>query len=513
MLKKRSLILFSLIAIKFLLHYLLIDKGYDLHRDEYLHLDQAKHLAWGYDSVPPVTSWVSWIILKLGNGVFWIKFFPALFGALTIVVVWKMIEALGGNLFALVTGSVAVMVSAILRLNILYQPNSLEVLCWTAFYYTLIRYFITEQNKWLYITAALIAFSFLNKYNVIFVVLGLLPGLIITSQRKLLLNRHFYFALGTALLIVSPNIIWQIQNNFPVIHHMNELAATQLVNVNRADFLKEQLLFFIGSFFIIIAGLISFFTYPPFKKYQLFFWGYVGTLLLYVYLRAKAYYAIGLYPVLLAFGAVYFEYLLQQGWKKYLRPVVFIAPVLMAIPFIRIGFPSKTPEVLQKKLPEYKSFGLLRWEDGKDHKLPQDFADMLGWSELAKKVDSAYSAIPDKEHTLVYCDNYGEAGAINYYSKYKNINAVSLNADYINWFPLPGQEIKNVVLIQDPNDDDPGRKRERTLFETVLSKGKIENPWAREYGTAIYVLLNARTSINAILQKEIADRKERNSFH
>ena len=81
---KKWIILLVLVAIKFFLSYYLIDKGYDLHRDEYLHLDQAKHLAWGYDSVPPVTSWVSVIIFQLGNGIFWVKFFPALFGALTI---------------------------------------------------------------------------------------------------------------------------------------------------------------------------------------------------------------------------------------------------------------------------------------------------------------------------------------------------------------------------------------------------------------------------------------------
>ena len=508
MLNKKSFILFLFIVIKFVLHYFLIDKGYDLHRDEYLHLDQAKHLAWGYDSVPPVTSWISWIILKLGNTVFWVKFFPALFGALTIVMVWKIIEALGGNLFAMIAGSVAVMVSAILRINILYQPNSLEILCWTAFYYTLILYIISEESKWLYITAVIIAVGFLNKYNIVFVLLGLLPAVILTSQRKLFLNRHFYFSMLLALLIITPNIIWQIQNNFPVVHHMNELAATQLVNVNRGDFLKEQLLFFMGSFFMVVAAFISFFVYQPFKKFQLFFWGYVFSILLYVYLKAKGYYAIGLYPVLLAFGVVYIEQFLRNGWKKYLRSLVVLIPVLLAIPFIQVGFPYQSPDVLQQKLPEYKKFGLLRWEDGKDHNLPQDFADMLGWSELARKVDADYESIPDKEHTLVYCDNYGQAGAINYYSKHKNIHAVSLNADYINWFPPAGQEIKNVILVQEASDDDPDRKREKTLFETVLRKGKIENKYAREYGTSIYALINANTSISAIFQKEIADRKK-----
>jgi len=76
--------------------------------------------------------------------------------------------------------------------------------------------------------------------------------------------------MALALLLVNPNIIWQVQNNFPVFHHLKELSDTQLVNVNRADFLKEQLLFFIGSFFIVLSAFISFFTYPPFKKFRFF---------------------------------------------------------------------------------------------------------------------------------------------------------------------------------------------------------------------------------------------------
>ena len=83
---KKTIILIGFIILKFILQYVLLSSEYDLHRDEYLHLDQANHLAWGYLSVPPVTSWFSYIILLLGNSVFWIKFFPGLFGVLTLII-------------------------------------------------------------------------------------------------------------------------------------------------------------------------------------------------------------------------------------------------------------------------------------------------------------------------------------------------------------------------------------------------------------------------------------------
>ena len=73
---KKTLILFAFIVAKFIIQYSLINSEYDLHRDEYLHLDQGNHLALGYLSVPPVTSLISFIISFLGNGVFGLNSFP-----------------------------------------------------------------------------------------------------------------------------------------------------------------------------------------------------------------------------------------------------------------------------------------------------------------------------------------------------------------------------------------------------------------------------------------------------
>jgi 4-amino-4-deoxy-L-arabinose transferase-like glycosyltransferase len=263
---KKVLILFGFIILKFILQYNLISPEYNLQRDEYLHLDLGHHLAWGYLSVPPFTSWISKIIYLLGNSVFWIKFFPALFGALTILVVWKAIEELKGNLFALILGATCVLFSALLRLNTLYQPNSFDVLSWTLFFFIIIKYFNSEKLKWLFVASIIFAFGFLNKYNIIFLLLGLIPAILLTQQRKVFSQKKLYIAALLGLFLIAPNLLWQYNNNFPIIHHLNELANTQLVNMDRFDFLKSQLLFFIGSLFVIISALYALLFYKPFKK-------------------------------------------------------------------------------------------------------------------------------------------------------------------------------------------------------------------------------------------------------
>src|SRR5690606_21526958 len=148
---------------------------------------------------------------------------------------------------------------------------------------------------------------------------------------------------------------------------------------------------------------------------------------------------------------------------------------------------------------------LTRWEDGKIHHIPQDFADMLGWKELAEKVDLAYSKAPSNEYTVIICDNYGQAGAINFYTKTKGLQAVTMNADYVNWIDL-SREIKNVILVREA--DEGISEGEISFFERSEQIGTITDPNAREFGTIVHLLSGAKTDINAILQKEIEEKKE-----
>ncbi|SHM61868.1 Dolichyl-phosphate-mannose-protein mannosyltransferase [Chitinophaga jiangningensis] len=503
--KKRTLILAGFIILKFLIQYLVISPAYDLQRDEYLHLDQAHHPAWGYLSVPPVTSWISYIILLMGNSVFWIKFFPALFGAITIWIIWKAIETLGGDLFALVTGATCITFSVLLGLNTLYQPNSLDVLCWAAFYYCVIKYIKTEQPRWLYFGAVVFAAGFLNKYNMVFLLLGIAPAMLISPQRKIFTQKHFYVALALGLILISPNLLWQYQNSFPVVHHMKELAERQLVHVDRVGFLKSQVLYFIGSSVAILAGLFALLFYKPFRPYRLFFGSFFFTIFIFLYFRAKDYYAIGLYPIYISFGAVYLSHILATGWQRYLRPVLIIIPLLFFIPMYQVAFPNNSPEYIMQHQERYQRLGRLRWEDGRDHDIPQDYADMLGWKELAHKVDSIYTGVAASGKTLVLCDNYGQAGAINYYTK-QGIKAVSFNADYVNWFDL-SVPYTNLIRVKDYQEQYEELQESAPFFQTGVAADSITNRFAREHGATIFVFTGAKVDIRERLRSEIEEEK------
>jgi hypothetical protein len=283
------------------------------------------------------------------------------------------------------------------------------------------------------------------------------------------------------------------------------LAETQLVNVDRIDFLKEQILFFLGAFFVILAGLYAFLFYKPFKDFRFFFAAFIFTLLIFIYFKAKAYYAIGLYPIYIAFGAVFLSDVLNSGWKRFLKPVFILIPLLLFIPMYDIAFPNKSPKYMAEHPEKYRKLGMLRWEDGKEHQLTQDFADMLGWKELARKTDSLYALLPNQKETIVLCDNYGQAGAINFYTK-KGIKAVSFNADYVNWFNLDIQ-YKNLIRIKNFEENSTEFAETSPFFEKGFIGGKITNTYAREFGASIFVFTNAKVNINKKLEQEIAEEK------
>lgn len=497
------ILLAAFLVAKIIIQYLVVNPVYDLQRDEYLHLDQGYHLAWGYQSVPPVTSWISWLIIQLGNSVFWVKFFPALFGALTILFVWKAVEHLGGSLFARVLAATALLGSVLLRINILYQPNSLDILSWTMVCYFLLRYIQSSAAKYLYLLGLSIAIGFLNKYNIIFCVAALVAALLLTRHRRIFTNPHLWYAALLALVLVSPNLYWQYQNDFPVLSHMKELSETQLVHVDRMDFLKEQVFYFIGSIFVLLAAFVSFFRYAPHRNYQFYCWSFLITMALFILLHAKAYYAIGLYPIYFAFGSVYIAQLLSKGWLKYLRFVAIAVILFFFYITLEVSLPLYTPEKYVRDAAEGKPFSNHTWEDGKKHPISQDFADMLGWRELANKVDSIYATIADKSKLMVLCDNYGQAGAINYYTTHKGLQADAFIPDYIRWVILD-RDITTVIRIKTASNT--ASKRDENLFSSVRVITQIDNMYAREYGTRVLLLDDPKVELAPLLRKERENR-------
>jgi hypothetical protein len=501
---QRYWILLLFIAIKVYLQFVIVNPVYELHRDEFLHLDQANHLAFGFISLPPLTSLISKIIFLLGGDIFWIRFFPAIFGSFTIVLAWFIVEELGGSLISKIVVSSGLIFSALVRLNILFQPNSFDILIWTAIFLFIIKYFNSSDNKWLYFLSVVAAAGFYNKYNVAFLFFGLFTGLLLTYHRKIFTSISFWKAIALAFFLILPNLIWQIKNDFPVVEHMEVLRVNQLDNNTASGFLLGQIFFFFGSFPLILCALVSLFFFKPFNPYRFIGVTFLVTISLFVLLKAKDYYAIGLYPVLIAFGAVFLDKVLNEKFKLIVSGFLITANIGLFAVTAKVIFPLLTPSEIVKNSELFEKYGLLRWEDGKNHSLPQDFSDMLGWREMAEKALLTYKMITEDEldKTLIICDNYGQAGALNYYNRGKMPEAYSFNTDYIYWLPHLSN-IQNILLVGEKPDEEIVK-----LFSEWKLTGIVENEFAREKGTGIYLFSGADPAFTGFFYKEADERKK-----
>lgn len=125
--KKEYKFLYLFAFIKFILPFLLQNSYYQPQRDEFLYLAEAHHLAWGYMEVPPLLSVFAWFTNLFGTSMFWLKFWPSLFGALTYIIMGKVILSFGGKVFALFLALLTLIFSVYLRVHFLFQPNFLEI--------------------------------------------------------------------------------------------------------------------------------------------------------------------------------------------------------------------------------------------------------------------------------------------------------------------------------------------------------------------------------------------------
>lgn len=479
---KPNHLLYLLALVKLILPFFLQSPEWGPHRDEFLYLAEARHMAWGYMEAPPLLSVFAWLTNLFGTALWAIKIWPSLAGALTFLLVGRMVLHLGGRPFALVLAWMPFVTGAWLRMHFLFQPNFLDILCWTAMAYGLVRFQQTEKPRHLYLAGISFGLGMLGKYTMAFYVTGMLGGLLFTWDRKILTNRHFYYAFGLGFLLFLPNLVWQISHGFPVVYHMKTLQHNQLQYLSPWTFLTDQLLYHIATIFTWVTGLI---WAARTKQYRFIAWAFLLTLVLLLLGHGKSYYSQGAYPLLFAFGAVRLEAWANTWWR--IGMVAF--SLFIGIRLVPLLLPFKAPVPLAEYYvhhPLARKVGALRWEDLRDHSLPQDFADMLSWETMTQKVARAYASLDstEKAHTLLFCDNYGQAGAVNYYGpKYHLPLAYSDNASFLYWMPPKVDPFDVLLLVTD--DREEMQHAFIKEFRSVQLVDSIANPYAIENGSLI----------------------------
>ena len=177
----------------------------------------------------------------------------------------------------------------------------------------------------------------------------------------------------------------------------------------------------------------------------------------------------------------YFRYKLV-----FINYFVILLTVVTSLAALPLELPYASFETVKKLCDPETGTVPQRWEDGKIHPIPQDYADMTGWKELTSMVVKAYDLLDEnqKKKCIIYGENYGLAGAVAFYGhQYGLPEPVSFHDSYLLWAPDSIPDGPLIYINDEVGDIDE-------LFSQYEEIGRVNNEYFRENG--IMVLLCTR---------------------
>ncbi|HEX8500226.1 MAG TPA: glycosyltransferase family 39 protein [Pyrinomonadaceae bacterium] len=431
-------------AFKLLLHFL-TNGRYGYFRDELYYLACGEHLDWGYvDQAPLIAVVARAERALLGDSLFAVRFLPAVAGAALVFVTGLLVRELGGGRFAVVLACACVVVApAFLALHTLLTMNAFEPLFWTTGAYLVARALKTgDARHWVWFGLAM-GLGLQNKHSTLVFGFAVVAGLLLTPARKFFLSKWLWAGGLVALLVFLPNVLWQVAYGWPTVEVLRNADKNQNLPVSPFGFFKGQLeLTHPLTFPVWAAGLCFYLFAREGRRFRALGWAYVVMFALMVFMRAKVYYLLPVYPVLFAPGGVWFEGLFAQlagrrpAWRL-VRP----ASVALLAAGGALTAPLALPVLPVETLVRYqRALGLEapRTEKLRLADLPQHYADMHGWEEMTEAVARVYDSLPPDERgrCAVFARNYGEAGAIDFFGPRRGLpKAIGKHQNYFLWGP------------------------------------------------------------------------------
>lgn len=491
------------LALATLLVHLFTNGRYGFFRDELYYIACARHLDWGYVDMAPLSALLLRIELTLfGDTLFALRLFPALAGAATVALTGVLTGQLGGRVWAVALSSTAAM-SALVYLGIgnFYSLNVYEPLFWMGCVYFLVRIInVTHGSNsrsdreprlracatlWLAF-GALAGLGLENKHSMAFFGAGLAVALVLTPERKQLTRPWIWLGLLVALLFAFPNILWQMQHDWPTPELLSNIArSNKNVVLSPLAFIWQQILIMNPATLPLwLGGLVWLLAARAGGRYRVLGFAYLITLAAFIMMHGKHYYLAPIYPMLFAAGGVATERLFGARWQ-WLKPALAASMIALAA----LLAPTMLPVLSPEKLVAYMRaihFEPPRTETSHTAALPQLFADQFGWEEMVRSVARAHATLsPDEQKRVaIFCQNYGQAGAIDLFGRKHGLPpALSGHQNYFLWGP--GQYSGDLVLVlDDPGGDEPAQ------FRSVEDLGPVDSsPWAMPWEQRNHIYL------------------------
>jgi 4-amino-4-deoxy-L-arabinose transferase-like glycosyltransferase len=406
--------------------------GYD--RDELYFLASGHHLALGGVDQPELTPLLARLdALVTGNTLLGLRALPALMFAAMVLLTASMARTLGADrrgqfIAALATACCADYLGTMHELT----TTAPDFACWTVTLLLVTKLLRGGDPRWWLAIGAAAGIGMSAKWNIGFLLGGLLLGFTLTRQAwPLLRSRYLVYGAVLCAVLAAPDFVWQATHgwpNFAVFHALQEDAW-----VNRVEYWPDQVLY--TSIVLVplwIGGMAWSLRSTRFRPVGI---AAVAVIVVQFVLGGKPYYPDAVYTFLFAAGAAALSATSLDARPLRRRATVYCLAAAVA---------SVTA------LPLLPAAALASFPV---QKVNYDLGEEIGWPSEVKVLATVWHSLPaaERQHAALIAANYGEAGAVDRYGTSFSLPQVySGDNNYYFWGPPSATDTAAVVIGTNP---------------------------------------------------------------
>jgi 4-amino-4-deoxy-L-arabinose transferase-like glycosyltransferase len=500
--------LVALAALVIVAHLAVVAWGpYGPHRDALLYYAMGEHLRLFAMDFPPFIALVARAFTVFGNIELLTHVPVAGAHAALVVFAAAFAQRAGGGGSAQAIAAVAIATAPVfMRAGSLFQPVVFDQLWWTAALWLLagigsgthaasdaiadatndsddVAYF-RARRRWL-LLGTVLGLGLLTKFTVFVLGAGILVALLVTPLRAWLRTRWPWLAAIVALVVGSPSLIGQVVLGWPFLGQFRDLATAQLAHVSPVSFIAEQALM-VGPVVVLAAAVaIAVAWRGGDSGLRAVVCAAAAAFVLMLLASGKPYYIAPIWPALLGIAIGRTDAWLgrralrddvARRRRTRLERVATLGTLWVIVAgwgaiTLPLGLPFLPPEPMSR-YAAWLGAGTVT-NVGERIALPQDFADMLGWEELAAATQAVWDALPaeDRARAVIMATNYGRAGAIDWFAGDALPPVIAPVGSY--WFRGPGELPGAVVIVVGAE----AAELEGTWFGSAVEALRVLRPW------------------------------------
>ena len=362
---------------------------YGFERDE-LYFAMLKP-AWGYVDQPPLVPVLAHALVGLYGATPWLLRMPATLCAAGCVVLTSLIaRELGGGAKAQAWSAWGIATTSMITvLSHVLLTATPDLVFWPALCSCVLRAELRESPRWWLAAGAVAGIATYNKLLVGVLLVGIAAGLALVGPRRRLRSRHVWGGAAIALVIGSPNLLYQGRNDWPQLRMGRALSADNASDVRVSMWILLVLLLGPPMVAFWMAGLRAL---ARDRRIRFFVVPFVVLVLFTFISGTQNYYPVFLMPVLFAAGIVAMEPHLGRVWAV-LFALNGAVSLVVGLPLVPVGSVGSTP------IPGINKV----------------VADTVGWPRYVRQIGQVYDVLPHSGEPVVITSNYGEAGAVARY--------------------------------------------------------------------------------------------------